>query len=568
MAGSRRSRPNPILTGPDRAAARAALRATGLSGRELAQPMIGVAHSWIGTMPCNLNHRVLAEAAMRGVRSAEATPLEVNTIAISDVITMGTVGMRTSLVSREVIADSIELVGRGHALDGLVTLVGCDKTIPAAAMAHVRLDIPGVIVYSGTTLPGRFRGRDVTVQDVFEGVGRHAAGELDDAGLAELERSACPGAGACGGHYTANTMAMAMEFLGLSPFGSMDPPTGDPRKSEACRGAGVLAARLVEDGLRPSAILSRDSFRNAITACAATGGSSNLVLHLLAIAAESGIPLDIDEFDEISSRTPLIADLRPSGRHTAVDLDLAGGTRLVGRRLLEAGLLAGDAPTVTGRSLAAEVGEAVERPGQQVIAPAGAPFAPSSGLVVLRGNLAPEGSVLKTTGTGTRSLTGPAVVFDSEELAMSAVQSGAISEGDVVVIRYEGPRGGPGMREMLGVTAALVGRGLGPSVGLLTDGRFSGATLGLMVGHIAPEAADGGPLAALRDGDLVTIDLDRRVVDVDLSPAELSQRLKEWEAPPSRCPAGVMAKYRDVVSSAATGAITTRPRSRGRTENP
>ncbi|MFH8570339.1 dihydroxy-acid dehydratase [Streptomyces sp. NPDC017993] len=547
---------NPFLSGRDRAPARAALRATGLSTEDLSRPMIGVAHSWIGTMPCNLNHRRLAESVMRGIRDAGGTPLEINTIAISDVITMGTEGMRTSLVSREVIADSIELVGRGHALDGLVTIAGCDKTLPAAALAHVRLGLPGLVLYSGTMQPGTFRGSEVTLQDVFEAVGRNAAGALDDAGLGELERAACPGAGACAGHYTANTMAMALEFLGLSPFGSMDSPATDPRRTGVCESAGALVMRLVEQGLTPEKILSPDAFRNAITVGTATGGSTNLVLHLLAIAHEAGIPLDLTDFDAISSRTPVIADLRPSGRFTAVDLDRAGGTRLVGRVLDEAGLLSGDALTVTGRTVAEEVHQARETPGQLVVVPAERALSPTGGLLVLKGNLAPLGSVVKASAAVTPRLTGPAVVFDREEDAMAAVQAGRIRRGDVVVIRYEGPRGGPGMREMLGVTAALVGRGLGPHVGLVTDGRFSGASRGLMAGHVAPEAAAGGPLAALQDGDRVTIDVERRELSVALSPSELAGRLASWTSPRPRYESGVLGKYRALVSCASVGAVT------------
>lgn len=548
---------NPFLCGRDRAPARAALRATGLSTEDLSRPMIGVAHSWIGTMPCNLNHRRLAESVMQGVRDAGGTPLEINTVAISDVITMGTEGMRTSLVSREVIADSIELVGRGHALDGLVTIAGCDKTLPAAALAHVRLGLPGLVLYSGTMLPGRFRDAEVTLQDVFEAVGRNAAGELDDTGLAELERAACPGAGACAGHYTANTMAMALEFLGLSPFGSMDPPAADRRRTAVCEHAGALVMRMVEQGLTPQKILSPSAFRNAITAGTATGGSTNLVLHLLAIAREAGIALDLTDFDAISSRTPVIADLRPSGRFTAVDLDRAGGTRVVGRVLDEAGLLDADALTVTGRTVAEEVREARETPGQQVVVPTARAFSPTGGLLVLKGNLAPSGSVVKASAAVTPRLTGPAVVFDREEDAMAAVQAGRIRRGDIVVIRYEGPRGGPGMREMLGVTAALVGRGLGPHVGLVTDGRFSGASRGLMAGHVAPEAAVGGPLAALRDGDQVTIDLRRRELSVALSASEMTDRLAAWTAPRPRYDSGVLGKYGALVSCASVGAVTT-----------
>ncbi|MGP3926807.1 dihydroxy-acid dehydratase [Streptomyces sp. 8N616] len=542
--------------GRDRAPARAALHAMGLSKDDLRKPVVGVAHCWIGTMPCNLTHRDLAARVIEGVRVAGGTPMEVNTVAVSDVITMGTEGMKTSLVSREVIADSIELVARGHAFDALVTIVGCDKTIPAAAMAHVRLDLPSVIVYSGSVLPGRFQGRDVTLQDVFEAVGSNAVGRMNDEELLQLEQSACPGPGACGGQYTANTMAMAMEFLGLSPIGSMDPPALDARKPDVCREAGALVLRALEQRRTPRSILTRASFENAIAAGAATGGSTNLVLHLLAIAHEAGIPLAIDDFDAISSHTPLIADLRPSGRYTAVDLDRAGGTRLVGRRLLEAGALHGEQVTVTGRTLAAEIATGTVRHGQDVIAPPGRPLHPTGGLVVLRGNLAPDGCVVKTAGVDRLVHTGPARVFDCEESAMHAVQNGRIVAGDVVVIRYEGPRGGPGMREMLGVSATLVGQGLGTEVALVTDGRFSGATRGLMAGHVAPEAAARGPIAALREGDAVTLDIPNRILSVHLTADQLAARLTDWTPRPSGCPGGVMTKYRTLVGCASQGAVT------------
>ncbi|MEW6637877.1 MAG: dihydroxy-acid dehydratase, partial [Actinomycetota bacterium] len=517
------------------------------------------AHSWIETMPCNFTHRHLAERVKEGVREAGGTPMELNTVAISDGITMGTQGMKTSLVSREVIADSIELVGRGHMFDAIVTIVGCDKTIPAAAMAHARLGIPGVIVYSGSIKPGRFHDHDVTIQDVFEAVGANAAGKMSDEDLRDLEDHACPGAGACGGQYTANTMAMALEFLGLSPMGSASPPALDGRKDAVCVEAGRLVMRLLENGLTPSRILTREAFENAIAAGAATGGSTNLVLHLLAIAREAGVPLDIDDFDRISSRTPIIADLKPGGRYTAVDLDRAGGTRLVGKRLLEASLVDGGQITVTGRTLAEEVEGAEETEGQDVVTSVESPLRQTGGLVILKGNLAPEGCVVKVAGYTRLSHTGPARVFDSEEDAMEAVQAGSIKEGDVVVIRYEGPRGGPGMREMLGVTAALVGQGLGESVALLTDGRFSGATRGLMAGHVAPEAAHRGPIAALRDGDTVTFDIEERTLSVDLSEEEISARLAEWNEPEPRYKTGVMAKYAALVSSASRGAVTTVP---------
>jgi dihydroxy-acid dehydratase len=532
------------------------MRAAGFTDQELRRPVVGVAHSWIAAMPCNLTHRRLAREVAAGVRAAGGTPIELNTIAIGDGVVMGTEGMKTSLVSREVIADSIELVARGHGFDALVTIVGCDKTIPAAAMAHVRLDLPSVILYSGTIAPGRVGGRDVTIQDVFEAVGAHAAGRLDDAGLAELEAGACPGAGACGGQYTANTMALVTEFLGLSPMGSAGPPALAADRDRAARDVGALALRLLAEGRTPSRLLGRGSFANAVAVAAATGGSTNFVLHLLAIAREAGVPLDLDEIDRVARRTPVLADLKPSGRFTAVDLDRAGGNRLVGRRLLEAGLLDGSRPTVTGRTLGEELTGAAETPGQEVVRPADRPLHPTGGLVVLRGSLAPDGAVVKASGAGHARHAGPARVFDSEETAMAAVQSGRIEAGDVVVIRYEGPRGGPGMREMLGVTAALVGRGLGADVALVTDGRFSGATRGLMAGHVAPEAAVGGPIAALRDGDQVVVDLDRQQLSLGIPAAELAARLAAWSPPAPRYRTGVLAKYAAVVGSAAQGAPT------------
>jgi dihydroxy-acid dehydratase len=556
MQTDTRHRSRAILEGRDRAPARSYLRGMGFSEEDLNKPIVGVAHSWIETMPCNYNHRHLAERVKEGVRDAGGTPMELNTISISDGITMGTQGMKTSLVSREVIADSIELVGRGHMFDAIVTLVGCDKTIPAAAMAHVRLGVPGVIVYSGSIAPGRFKDHDVTIQDVFEGVGANAAGRMSDEDLKDLEEHACPGAGACGGQFTANTMAMALEFLGLSPIGSASPPALDARKDEVCVAAGTLVMELLERGLTPQRILTRESFENAIAAGAASGGSTNLVLHLLAIAREAGVPLDIDDFDRVSERTPIIADLKPGGRYTAVDLDRAGGTRLFGKRLLDARLIDGSKLTVTGRSLAEELQHAEEDEGQDVIAPVERPLRSSGGLVILKGNIAPEGCVVKVAGYTRLEHTGPARVFDSEEAAMEAVQAGRIVAGDVVVIRYEGPRGGPGMREMLGVTAALVGQGLGETVALLTDGRFSGATRGLMAGHVAPEAAHGGPIAALRDGDTVTFDIENRTLSVDLPEGELEARLAQWREPEPRYATGVMAKYAALVSSASEGAVT------------
>ncbi|HSL00300.1 MAG TPA: dihydroxy-acid dehydratase [Rubrobacteraceae bacterium] len=551
-----RHRSRIILDGRDRAPARSFLKGMGYSEEALNKPIVGVAHSWIETMPCNYTHRRLAEKVKEGIREAGGTPMELNTVSISDGITMGTQGMKTSLVSREVNADSIELVGRGHMFDAVVTIVGCDKTIPAAAMAHVRLGVPGVIVYSGSIAPGRFKGRDVTIQDVFEGVGANAAGRMSDEDLKDLEEHACPGAGACGGQFTANTMAMALEFLGLSPLGSASPPALDARKDEKCLEAGRLVMELLERGLTPERILTRASFENAIAAGAASGGSTNLVLHLLAIAREAGIPLDIDDFDRVSERTPTIADLKPGGRYTAVDLDRAGGTRLFGRRLLDAGLLDGAQLTVSGKTLAEEIEGAEEPAGQDVITPVERPLSPTGGLVILKGNVAPEGCVVKVAGYTRLEHTGPARLFDSEEEAMEAVQAGLISAGDVIVIRYEGPRGGPGMREMLGVTAAIVGQGLGESVALLTDGRFSGATRGLMAGHVSPEAAHGGPIAALRDGDVITFDIPGRTLDVDLPATAIEERLREWTEPEPRYATGVMAKYAALVSSASEGAVT------------
>jgi dihydroxy-acid dehydratase len=556
MQTDTRHRSRAILEGRDRAPARSYLRGMGFSEEDLNKPIVGVAHSWIETMPCNYNHRHLAERVKEGVRDAGGTPMELNTISISDGITMGTQGMKTSLVSREVIADSIELVGRGHMFDAIVTLVGCDKTIPAAAMAHVRLGVPGVIVYSGSIAPGRFKDHDVTIQDVFEGVGANAAGRMSDEDLKDLEEHACPGAGACGGQFTANTMAMALEFLGLSPMGSASPPALDGRKDGICEAAGRLVVRMLERDLTPERILTRASFENAIAAGAASGGSTNLVLHLLAIAREAGIPLDIDDFDRVSERTPIIADLKPAGRYTAVDLDRAGGTRLFGKKLLDAGLVDGAQSTVTGKSLAEEVADAEEDKGQDVISPVERPLRETGGLVILKGNVAPEGCVVKVAGYTRLDHSGPARVFDSEEDAMEAVQAGRIVAGDVVVIRYEGPRGGPGMREMLGVTAALVGQGLGETVALLTDGRFSGATRGLMAGHVAPEAAHRGPIAALRNGDTITIDIENRTLSVDLPEGELGARLREWREPEPRYATGVMAKYAALVSSASEGAVT------------
>jgi dihydroxy-acid dehydratase len=532
------------------------LKSIGYTDEDLSKPIVGVAHTWIETMPCTFNQRRLAERVKEGIREAGGTPMEYNTVAISDGVTMGTEGMKTSLVSRELIADSIELVGRGHMFDAVVSIVGCDKTIPGGAMALARLGVPGMVIYSGSIHPGRHKGRDITIQDVFEAVGAHAAGQIDDKELNEIESSACPGPGACGGQFTANTMAMALEFLGLSPMGSASPPATDPRRDEVCVEAGRLVMRMLESGLSTRDILTPASFENAIAAVAATGGSTNGVLHLLAIAREAGIELDIDDFDRVSGATPTIADLKPGGRYTAVDLDRAGGSKLLGRRMLDANLIDGEQLTPTGRTIAEECENAEETEGQDVIVNVDDPLRATGGLVILKGNLSPEGSVVKLSGHTRPYHQGPARVFESEEEAMDAATHGGVYDGDVVVIRYEGPKGGPGMREMLGVTAALVGQGLGESVALITDGRFSGATRGLMVGHVAPEAAHGGAIAALRDGDEITLDIENRTLSVSLSDEELASRLADWTEPAPRYETGVMAKYAALVSSASEGAVT------------
>jgi dihydroxy-acid dehydratase len=545
-----------ILEGPDRAPARAYLKGIGFDDDALARPIVGIANTWTETMPCNFHLRGLAERVKDGVRAAGGTPMEFNTVAISDGITMGTEGMKTSLVSREVIADSIELVARGHRFDAVVALSGCDKTIPGTVMALARLDVPALMVYGGSIAPGRFRGRDVTIQDVFEAVGAHAAGSIDDAELAELEHAACPGPGACGGQFTANTMATAFELMGISPVDSASVPAMDPRKDEICVDAGRLLMSLLERDLRPSAIITRESLENAIAAVAATGGSTNGVLHLLAVAYEAGIDLELEDFDRISSRTPLLADLKPGGRFVAADLYRAGGVRLVAKRLLDAGVLNEDEMTVTGRTIGEEASEATETPGQEVVRPLDDPLKPTGGLVILRGNLAPGGCVVKVAGEERTTHRGPARVFECEEDAMEAVTGGRIEPGDVVVIRNEGPAGGPGMREMLAVTAALVGEGLGDKVALLTDGRFSGATHGLMAGHVAPEAPHGGPIAAVSEGDLIEFDIPKRRLEVDLPQDEIERRIADWTPPPPKYTKGVMAKYARSVSSASEGAIT------------
>jgi dihydroxy-acid dehydratase len=544
-----------LTDGVDRAPARAMLKAIGLDDPALARPLVGIATTWIETMPCNWNQRELARHVRAGILEAGGTPLEFNTIAVSDGVSMGTEGMRASLVSRDVIADSIEIVARGHLLDGLVCLVGCDKTIPAAVMALCRLDVPGVVLYNGSIAPGRFRGRDVTIQDVFEAVGAHAAGTMSAEDVHELEGVACPGAGACGGQFTANTMATTLDFLGISPPGLNDVPAADPEKANAARAAGRAAMEAVRRDARPSAIVTREALENAATAVAATGGSTNGVLHLLAIAAELAIPLELDDFDRIAARTPVIADLKPGGRYVATDLHAAGGVGLVARELVASGLVHADAPNVAGGSLRSLAEAARERPGQDVVVPVERPLKPHGGLAVLRGNLAPEGCVVKLAGHERLFHRGPARVFDSEEECFRAVKARAIRPGDVVVIRYEGPAGGPGMREMLHVTAALVGEGLGDEIALVTDGRFSGATHGLMVGHVAPEAARGGPIAALRDGDVVEVDVEARELRVRLADDELAARLADFTPPRPRYDTGVFARYAALVSSASQGAV-------------
>ena len=545
-----------ITNGRDRAGARAMFKAVGFSDEDLGKPIVGIANTWTETMPCNWNLRGLAEHVKRGIRDAGGTPMEFNTIAISDGITMGTEGMKASLVSREVIADSIELVGRGHMFDAIVALTACDKTTPGAAMALVRLNVPALILYGGSIGPGKLDGEDLTIVDVYEAIGAHAAGKIDDARLTAIENAACPGAGACGGQYTANTMAMIMEFMGLSPIGSASPGASDPRKERKGYEAGVLVMDLLRRGVRPRDLLTREAFENAIAAAAGTGGSTNSVLHLLALAREAGVPLEIDDFDTISRRTPIIADLRPGGRYVALDVDRAGGIQLIAKNMVAANLVHAGTQTVSGRTLGEEVANAVETPGQVVITTADKPFKPTGGIVVLRGNLAPEGSVVKMAGHERRYHRGPARLFDREEAAMHAIEAGLIVAGDVVIIRYEGPRGGPGMREMLGITGAIVGAGLGETVALVTDGRFSGGTRGLMIGHTAPEAAMGGPLAALCDGDFVVIDIDNRRLDTEVSAGEMTARLATWKAPKPHYTTGVFAKYAALVSSAADGAIT------------
>jgi dihydroxy-acid dehydratase len=545
-----------ITEGRQRAGARSMFRAIGFTSEDLAKPLIGVANTWIETMPCNFHLRRLSAKVKEGVRAAGGTPMEFNTIAISDGETMGTEGMRASLVSREVIADSIELVCRGQLFDAVICVVGCDKTIPAAAMALARLDLPGLVLYGGTIAAGNYRGKDVTIQDVYEAIGANAAGKMSDSDLQELENVACPGAGACGGQYTANTMSTVMEMLGLSPMGYNSIPAMDPQKDEVSFRCGQLALDLLKRGVKVKDILTRDAIENAIASVAASGGSTNSVLHLLAIAREAEVPLEIDDFQKISERTPLLCDLKPFGRFVAADMHRAGGIRLLAKRLLQSKKLHAEAMTVTGKTIGEEAAAAVETPDQEVIAPLDRPLKASGGLVILRGNLAPEGCVAKISGHERLSQRGPARVFESEEEAMSAVTGKRLKPGDVVVIRYEGPRGGPGMREMLGVTAAIVGEGLGESVALLTDGRFSGATRGLMIGHVSPEAALGGPIAAVHEGDMVKIDVTTRLLELEISAAEIQRRMSLWKATKPRFATGVFGKYAALVHSASEGAIT------------
>lgn len=556
MADNLKPRSGVITDGPDRAPTRAMLKAAGFSDDDLRKPIIGVANTWIEIGPCNFHLRRLAAKVKEGIRAAGATPMEFNTVSISDGISMGVEGMKCSLISREVIADSIELVARGNHFDGLVCLSGCDKTNPGVVMALARLDIPGLALYGGSIAPGHLGDKDLTIQDVFEAVGAYASKRIDAHQFLAVENSACPGAGACGGQFTANTMSTVMEFLGISPMGSNGIPATVAEKDEAAFNAGKLVVELLRQDLRPSKILTKKSIENAIASVAATGGSTNAVLHLLAIAREAGVELNIDDFDRISERTPLIADLKPGGRFVANDLYKAGGIPLVAKRLVDAGLIHGDTMTVTGQTLAEAAQTAREVAGQEVVRAMNQPLKATGGLAILKGNLAPEGCVVKVAGHERLLHRGPARVFDREEDAFAAVQAGKIKDNDVIVIRYEGPKGGPGMREMLGVTAALVGAGLGNSVALLTDGRFSGATHGLMAGHVAPEAAHGGPIAAVRDGDSIVFDIKKRELNVEISAAELQSRLSQWQAPAPRYKTGVMAKYAKLVSSASEGAVT------------
>jgi dihydroxy-acid dehydratase len=553
------ARSRALLAGRNRAAARGMLKAIGFTDEDLERPIIGIANTWIETMPCNFNLRLLAAKVKEGVRAAGGTPMEFNTVSVSDGVTMGTQGMKASLMSRDLIADSIELMGRGYLFDGMIALVGCDKTIPGAAMGLARLDIPSMVLYGGTILPGEWNGRQITIQHIFEAIGANAAGKISDEELKAIEDRACPGPGACGGQYTANTMATVMEVIGMAPMGSGSIPAVDPRKDAVGKRAGELMMRLLELGITPSQILTRQAFEDAIASVAGTGGSTNAVLHLLALAREVGVPLTIDDFDTISRRTPLFTDLMPSGKHSAVEVDKAGGIQLIAQRLVQGGFAGGQGVTVTGRTLAEEAATAVETPGQDVVRPLGDPIKPTGGLLILKGNLAPEGCVVKIFGYERPYHRGPARVFNSEEEAMDAVTEGRIVAGDTVVIRYEGPKGGPGMREMLGVTAAIVGKGLGGEVALITDGRFSGATRGLMVGHVAPEAQVGGPIAAVREGDEIVIDQDNRLLELLVPAEEIARRLAAWTPMPPRFTWGTMARYAALVSSASEGAVLKTP---------
>ena len=563
MAVDPRKHSRVLLEGPDRAAARAMMKAVGFNDEDLARPQIGVAHSWIGTMPCNWNHRKLAEKVMQGIRAAGGTPIEVNTVSITDGITMGTEGMKGSLISREIVADSVELVARSHMFDGIVTISGCDKTIPAMTMVLGRIDIPALMLYCGSIMFGRcagtegpFAGRNLTIQDVFEALGAYNAGKISLEQFKDVEDHACPGAGACGGQFTANTMATAYEMLGMSPMGWNDIPAMDPKKEDVAFESGKLVMELVRKGVTPRSLVTRKSFENAITGVMSTGGSTNAVLHLLATARDFGVKLAIDDFDRISRKTPVLADLKPWGTYTAPEMYDAGGMAVVGKRLLEAGLLHASEKTVTGRTIGEEVKAAAEPAGQQVIKPLAKALKSEGGIAILRGNLAPDGCVIKISGQKKYSHRGPARVFEREEDAFQAVKKGKIKPNDVIVIRYEGPRGGPGMREMLHVTGALQGAGLGETVALMTDGRFSGATHGFMIAHIVPEAADGGPIAALRPGDIINIDVKGRRLDMEVPATEIKKRLASWKAPKPRYTTGVFAKYAALVSNASEGAVT------------
>ena len=545
-----------LVEGTDRAGARAMFKAIGLTDEDLAKPIIGIANTWIEIGPCNFHLRRLAAKVKEGVRRAGGTPLEFNTVSISDGITMGTEGMKASLVSREVIADSIELVARGNFFDGIITLAACDKTMPGTIMSLIRMDVPGIMIYGGSIAAGNYRGKDVTVQEVYEYIGAYTAGKITLEELKEMEDNACPGPGACGGQFTANTMGMVAEFLGICPMGLADIPAMDDDKDRASFDAGELIMRMIREDIRPSQLITRTALDNAIAAVAASGGSTNAVLHTLAFAREAGIEFTVDDIEAISKRTPLLCDLKPTGKYVAVDMYKAGGNRLLARRLLDGGLIDGNVPTCTGRTLAEEAASAKETPGQQVMRPLDNPINANGGLHILKGNLAPNGCVVKLKGTEPMVFRGPARVFESEIEAFDAVKTNGIKAGDVVVIRYEGPTGGPGMQEMLQVTAALAGQGLGGSVALLTDGRFSGATKGLMLGHVTPEAMVGGPIGLLREGDLITIDVEARSVNVELSDAEFAERRMAWRAPAPHYTSGVFAKYARLVAQADDGAVT------------